>query len=1108
MLKHKKIIDGLTLSQKARLISDVSLLTDSEFVSQGLPSVKFADFTKYCEILFISPFALASSYDGELIKKVARAVFCKMGRDGVNCAIVRGPKIKISPFDISYSDDVEACVSTVDAILSAADEVSMRVCLDGFGVSESDTEWLDRIPKMNIVREYIVKPFERVSAHTSCIGIIAEQLSESSPYYSVNEELKRDIITGRMKSFAGKLICRNVRERDTVKAIENGMICLSASESTLKAAADRYVSLKSLIASGRVTVGELMSEEESGRAISPDAIDLAIERLLDFAENCNRTVISAMADSTDEILAECFKKCSVLLKNTREAIPVTNKQTVALIGDIINLADGENYSEIYDKYVSYLEALGFTVNGYSQGYEIGKELSQDKDPVCYELIRKSDKVVVFLGKTKSAEKRIKEHKNLHLDANQAHFVDSIASYKHKIIFVYCGAYSFDASFTKYGAATICIPNSSEGAIKHALGIILGIDNAEGKLSSPVYADTDSFARALEYRSYLGTRTGRFMGYRYADTAGYGDYFPIGSGYTGASFKYSHFRIDDKKISFSVKNTSRLPATDIAQVYVGFEGNALAMPKRELLCFERITLAGGETKHILLDYNYSLLDVDSGEFVFPRGRYSFYLGSSLSDAELVLSVNMGERELKSDKKEDLSDYLESESNILSDKYTLEADCKHMKKGYRNIIFGVGAAFLATVLALLSMIAGISSPFVYVISAILMIAAVVFFVLHGVDNARIEAAERKRINEANAKLFEDAEKIPVVSASVMFVNEFDKLELRVTETQENDEIEDDHFRFVKKDFKFNSLISDFEVFTKDRGYNFDKGVIARLFASLMSSRLVITRMDKESYGTLLTLLCEYFGSPVLTDSVAGIDSEADVLIKDGKETEIMRGLALASRSLQDIFIISLTEVTAKNISDYFVPFAKHIRNPLSDVTIPYVDENGAEKRIAVSNNVFFMMNLESGERAYNIPAYLLEASAILDVEYTRCAPAEAYSEVNGLKYYQLEYMLEKSRSTSCISEDNWKKIDKLAKLSEKKLTNKLTVGFERYVKVYALGTNEADEAFFSALEAKLIPFFAAEMTDAKEIATFSEALDGVFSEENTVRCQRALKENSAN
>lgn len=1107
MLKHKKIIDGLTLSQRVHLITDVSLMTDAEFSSRGLPSVKFADFTEYCETLFISPFALASSYDRELIKRVARAVFCKMGRDGVGCAIVRGPKIKINPFDSSYSDDVEVCVSTLDAILSAADEASMRVCLDGFGVSDTDTEWLDRTPQMNIIRDYIVKPFERVSAHTSCIGIIAEQLPESSPYYSVNEELKRDIITGRMNSFTGRLLCRNVGDGDTVRAIGDGAICLCASESELKAAADRYASMKDLISDGRVTVGELMNEEASGRAISPESIDLALERLLDFAEECNRAVISTAFDSQDELLSECMRKCSVLLKNTREAIPVMKKQTVALVGDIINFADGETYSETYEKYVSYLEALGFTVNGYSQGYEMGRETSQKRDPVCHELIRKSDKVIVFLGKLRGAEKTAAKNKNLHLDANQAFFIDGISSYMHKIIFVHCGENSFDAGYVKYGAAAICVPDRTEVAIKHALGVIIGLDNAEGKLSSSVYADTDSFSRALEYRGYLGGRVGRFMGYRYADTAGYVSYFPMGIGYTGASFKYSHFRIDEKKISFSVKNTSKYPATDIAQVFVGFDGGKLAMPKRELLCFERITLAGGETKQILLDYNYSLFDTESGEYIFPRGAYSFYLGSSLNDAELVLSVNMGERELKSDKKEVLSDYLESESNILSDKYTLEADYKHMKKGYRNIIFGVGAAILATVLALLSMLAGISSPLFYVIAAILMIAAVVFFVLHGVDSARIEAAERKKINEANAKLFDDAQKIPVASAGAMFVNEFDKLELRVNEAEEKGETEDDNFRFVKKDFKFNSLISDFEVFTRDRGYNFDKGVIARIFASLLSSHLVITKMEKESYGTLVSLICEYFGSPVITDSVAGIKSESEMLIRDGKGTETMRGIDLASRSNQDIFIISLTDATAKSIPDYFVPFAKHVRNPLSAVTVPYVDENGSEKRIAVPKNVFFMMNLEAGERAYNLPSYLLEVSAILDVEYTRCAPAEEYSDFVGLKYYQLEYMLEKSRSTSCISEDNWKRIDKLALSCGISLTNKLTVGLERYVKVYALGTDESDDAFYAALEARLVPFFASQIPDAKGINTLSETLDSIFSEENTVGCQRALKENSA-
>ncbi len=1119
MLKYKHILDNLSISQKVRLLTDAGALEDIEFKALGIPSVKFGDFNKYCERSYPSIFSVANAYDRELFYKVAKAVFIDMSRDGVNCAVIKGPKIKINPYDNSYSEDVELTVAMVGEILRAAADTSMAACLTDFNVSRLDAEWMDKKPNKRIIRDYIVKPFERVLSFGSCIGLFTENLGEQSPYYCVNEELCRLALDGGLRGFNGFLLKERVAAHLTVQAICGGQICLDASANILKAAADKYLAMKDGISKGKVTVGELIAEEESGNAISARNIDLAVERLIDFAAECNKTHVSLLNTDVDapELCDRCYRESTVLLKSLKDVLPVSPKQTVGIIGDIINYPDGEARSLGAEIYTAYLESVGYAVTGYAAGYELGYDLSKSGASAACELAKSSDKIIVFLGKTREGEKNIARTENLQLDANQMHLAESLASYKHKAIYVLCGSYALDAAFTNYASAVILASGLTEKSVMQAIKVALGLDNAEGKLSKPMYFNTDSFEKGKIYRKYHGELVGAFMGYRYVNTAGLCSSYSLGSGFVPARFRYSNFKVTDKSVSFNVKNTSKRPASDIIQLYISAQNFGLALPKKELVGFEKISLAGGESRSVTIEYTYSLYDEERGEYILPSGEYRLCLGSSIDEELLSARIKMGGDELSCEAKEKLSDYLQSESNIVSDKYTLEANYKLMKKSYRNIVSGAGAMLLAVILALFSMAAGINSMFIYIISAILLGAGVVFFVLHGVDATKLLKMERERIDAENKGHFADAEKIPVFSAEQMFVKEFDGLELQVADNNDAiDYTDDEYLKYVNKEFKFGDLVRDFDLFAKEKGYKLDGTMIAEIFSALASSRLVITKMDDEYYTALVTLLCEYLESPVCIDRVdEGYTTEDSVLYKTLEDstrvkTNAMRGLEYAQKSLRNMFIISLTNVSFESISDYFVPYAKYIRNPLSNIYVNYQDEYGANKRIAIAKNVWFMFNIASTEKAYDMPTYLGEVSALQSIEFTRCAPAGINPDLNKLKFYQFEYMLDKSRNQAVITEDTWKKIDRLESAiggeDSRRITNKLTVGFERYVNVYALCGGDSKEGFYKALNTKLLPYFAAESCDVKFISVISEALETIFGEENVQSSLRSLKANS--
>lgn len=1119
MFKYKHILDNLSISQKIRLLTDAGALGEIEFKAQGLPSVSFGDFDKYCKKLFLSPYSMANAYDRELFYKAAKAVFIDMSRDGVNCALVKGPKIKINPYDNSYSEDVELSVAIVSEILRAANDLSMAVCLTDFNVTRYDIEWLDKKPDIRIIRDYVISPFAKVLEAGRCVGMFVDNVNSKSDYYKVNEELRAYALCGKLAGFDGFLLSRHTSAHDTVGAINRGEICLDASANILKAAYDKYLALKDGISKGKTTVGELIAEEEAGNAISLESIDQAIERLVEFAFECNKTNVSLLNTNADapEIYERILRASTVLLKNNKKAIPVNAGDSVAIIGDILNYPDRRSFSDESEKYIAYLQEQGIAVTGYARGYEIGNDLSKLDAASACELVKNSSKAIVFLGKTHNGEKYITETENLHLDANQMYLIESLASYAYKIIYVLCTSYSLDAGFTDYGSAAVLSPDPSHGAVITALNVIIGKDNAEGKLSKPMYSDTDSFEKGKIYRRDHKDKVGPFMGYRYMDSAGLDTAYPLGSGIVGAKFKVSNIKVSENEITFKVKNPTKRAGSDIFELFLGMENSNLALPKKELVGFAKVTLDAGEEKEVSIPFRYSVFDKEQGKYIFPRGEYRISLGASLDKIYYCTKINLGSEELSCKTKDRLSDYLQSESNVVLDKYTLEADYKLMKKSNRNIVFGVGAMLLAILLALLSMGAGITSAFIYVIAAILFGASIVFFVLQGADASKLDKIEREKIDLENKKHFEDAEKIPVFSAEQMFVNEFDSLHLEVSDDADAfDYMEDEYFKYVNKDFKFHDLVADFEVFSKEKGFKLDAAMIREIFSSLASSRLVVTKMDEESYSALVSLLCEYFECPVCIDRVdESYTTEDSVLIRvteDGGKvkTNVMKGLEFAQKSLQNISLVALTNVSCNNVSSYFVPYAKYIRNPLSNIYVNYQDELGAAKRLPITKNVWFMINIAGDSVAYEMPAYIGEVSALQKIAFTRCAPAEANPDLNKLKFYQFDYMVEKSKSGAFVSEDVWKKIDKLEEIAGasngRRMTNKVTVGFEKYVNVYALCGGDGNEGLYLAVNSKLLPYFAAENYDAGTISALCETLETVFGEENVYKCQRSLKENS--
>jgi hypothetical protein len=227
----------------------------------------------------------------------------------------------------------------------------------------------------------------------------------------------------------------------------------------------------------------------------------------------------------------------------------------------------------------------------------------------------------------------------------------------------------------------------------------------------------------------GMKTGPFIGYRYYDTAEMLVGYPFGHGLPYTEFKYSDLKLLGSKISFTVKNVGKVSGTETVQIYVGKKDQTLLRPKKELCGFVKIELAPLQKKRIVMDIDLPMV-YDQDKFVIEKGLYTIYVGSSVSDIRLKCDHYAIGKDPTPDG-ERLSDYLQTYSNILEGKYTLEANYIVMKKSIQNMLIGIGATALAVSIAVFNATTNASSLFLGIVSGIQALVAITFFILHSIE-----------------------------------------------------------------------------------------------------------------------------------------------------------------------------------------------------------------------------------------------------------------------------------------------------------------------------------------------------------------------------------------
>ncbi len=1094
MLKHEDIIRGLSDSDKIHILGNVRNLSGKRYRLAGIPEISVGDMRTLCDGEYPSARALVCSWDERLIRAGAIHGANAAAEDGAKLVLCESPMAAIAPLSRSLGEEPLLSAMYVAEQARAVKERGMIPVLSGLGLDTVEALWQDEELDGTFVERFVTQPFGKLSdkAYVERIG-------------------QKDLCTAIERD---RVIRLKVSAKETAACVTRGETFLEGSEEALDAALTRYKQLKKSIENGGATSEELNAAVSEGKAVSPESIDEAVDRIIELARNVSEARRDIGAERDEGLEAEALLCSSVLVEN-KGALPLKKGSKVALIGDIAETLG--LFGEISEKLVS----AGYLVTGSCRGYDI----TRDRDPNesllrgARDLAKEADTAVVFLGKCTS---RYGAAKNSSLPANQQHLLYALAAARVKIVAIMCHGYTLTQTLSRDCSALMLTDLEARRSASAVAGMLSGEYAPSGRLASCLYTDKQ-VATLKRFKRGEGIRTGMLVGYRYCCTAGESSEYPFGHGLTYTSFAYSGITVSGGKLRFTVKNVGKRAGTETAQVYIGLEDSSVLRPDKELIGYRRLSLEAGASETVEMDIGYHLnipkvADPVTGEPVIEKGAYKIYVGASSADTRLTATLSAGERELTSDGKR-RCDYIHSESNIILDNFKMEAEIETMKRSSFNFIIGGSSIGLAMILKLYCAFSGAEALFFDLFAAFLAVFGVAMFIMETVKRNRQYNEARTLAAEKTAHAFEDAEHLPAYNAEMMFREEFDTEAENVTEVQESHADEAEYFKHIDKEQSFATAARDFERFAVEKGYKLSSDTVKSIFASMAASRLLVLRdMSKAEISSLVTLLSAYFDSPVFIDSATGFDSDEAVLFRrnasgDRAKTEVFHAVEAARNASERVHIAAITDVSPTELSSYFSSYARFAGNPMGGCSVAAVNEGGVHTTYLLPSNLWFVLGLSENAKLTELPDFVSEVASVCKISADKVTPAAEYSHFSKVSSYQIDYLCDRLASAASIDEDMWKKIDRLVELvgayAPYRVGNKMWLCLEKYALVMASCECEPAHAVDAATAAKLLPavLSAVQGKIGEDDRSVGEIVESVFGEYGADACLNLIKATGA-
>ncbi len=683
---YEKLKDGTagnvySVMGEASLIHEKATIADSTRLK--IPFLNGLDIIHGYKTVFPIPLALSCSWDTALIEKTARIAAIEGTAVGYNWTfspmvdITRDPRwgrVMEGAGEDPYLGSLVA-KSMVKGYQGKglSDSTALLSCVKHFalyGASEAGRDYNTTDMSRQTMYQYYLPPY-KAAIDAGAKSIMTSFNDVEGIPATANKWLLTDLLRKEW-GFDGfvvsdynciqELINHGLAEdykEAAALAVNAGLDMDMASESIAG-------SMEELVKEGSVSMVKI---DESCRRILRAKYDLGLFDHAHRGFNPQREKTDILTEEHKKVAKEAAMKAMVLLKNDKQALPLSKDTKIALIGPFANVqnqmfsmwafrGDADSVISIYDglkqqfKSVEYAEGSFITDEKVflkkSRGYYNAEEQASMEDKAV-KLAKSSDVVVAVLGEAMNMSGEAKSKTDISIPTCQKELLKKLKATGKKVVLVLINGRPLTLTEDmQYADAVIEAWRPGTMAGSALAEVLSGNYNPSGKLTMtfprsvgqiPVYYNHKNTGRP-----YVDGQRGGIMKFKsyYLDELN-APLFPFGYGLSYTNFKYGEIHLSDTllvgekailKATISITNTGSYAGEETMQLYLNDPVASIVRPVKELKKFKKVQLIPGETKEV--EFEISVEDLKffnhELEWQWESGDFNLFIGTNSEEVK--------------------------------------------------------------------------------------------------------------------------------------------------------------------------------------------------------------------------------------------------------------------------------------------------------------------------------------------------------------------------------------------------------------------------------------------------------------------------------------------
>jgi len=647
MMRVEKLIQELTLEEKASLCSDLDFWHTQPVERLGIPAVMMCDGphglrkqtgktdmlginASEAAICYPSASALAASFDREALDQLGKCLARICQAEQVGMLLGPGLNIKRSPLcgrNFEYfSEDPYLAGELGAAYVQSLQGQGTAACAKHFACNNQETRRMSGSSEVDerTLHEIYFPAFKKVVQKGGVRAVMCAYNGLNGTFCAENKELLTDILRKRW-GFQGMVVTDWGAVKDRVR----GLLC----------------GLDLEMPGGTVAQDKKIITAVQSGELPEDVLDEAVRNVLHFVSDCvESSKPSQTFDMEEEHRAavRLAEDCAVLLKNENHVLPLRREQNVVFIGDF---AAHPRYQGVGSSFVNSPQVKSAVQAAEAAGINILYVPSIDENAV--KAAAKADAVVIFAGLPDEYEAEGTDRTSMELPKEQNEWIPAIAAAQsNSVVVLHTGA-AVLLPWRDQVKAILNMYLSGEGVGEATIRLLYGEVNPSGHLAEtwPLrLQDNPSYLNFPGEDSVVQYREGLFVGYRYYDKREMPVAFPFGFGLSYTEFSYTDLRLDkavmkdtdELTVSCTVRNTGSVRGKAVVQLYAGKPESGVIRPVRELRQFAKVELAPGEAKDVQFTLDQEAFAYYSPvihDFYVEDGEYTIEVGSSSRELPL-------------------------------------------------------------------------------------------------------------------------------------------------------------------------------------------------------------------------------------------------------------------------------------------------------------------------------------------------------------------------------------------------------------------------------------------------------------------------------------------